>query len=82
MFYFLLQLLRSVMLVNFLVSATNSTTPIVFQAITDVIKNKIVMMALMKRVVVSITQFWITKQDGILVFLKGHVTTLESNLEK
>jgi len=43
-------LLLSVMLVNFLVSATNSTTPTVFQAITDVIKNKIVMMVLMKRV--------------------------------
>ena len=39
------------------VSAINSTTPIVFPATLDVIKNKIVMMAQTKKAAVSILHF-------------------------
>ena len=54
---FILQLPRNAMPVSSPVSVTNSTTPIVFPATLDVIKNKIVMMAQTKKAAVSILHF-------------------------
>ena len=53
----ILQLPRNAMPVSSPVSVTNSTTPIVFPATLDVIKNKIVMMAQTKKAAVSILHF-------------------------